>query len=83
MGDHKEVMQGIQKKQGICYTALTPNIKGYKAAVSTVAEKNISTARDLARISKLGAHNWQLLNFWASKFFFGGGGGGDNNLLRF
>ncbi|KAF6109058.1 3-hydroxy-3-methylglutaryl-CoA lyase [Phyllostomus discolor] len=34
MADHTEVLKGIQKFPGINYPVLTPNFKGYQAAVS-------------------------------------------------
>ncbi|XP_008060341.1 hydroxymethylglutaryl-CoA lyase, mitochondrial isoform X2 [Carlito syrichta] len=34
MADHTEVLKGIQKFPGISYPVLTPNMKGFKAAVS-------------------------------------------------
>lgn len=34
MADHIEVLKGIQKFPGINYPVLTPNFKGYQAAVS-------------------------------------------------
>ena len=33
MADHKQVMTGISKIPGISYPALTPNLKGFEAAV--------------------------------------------------
>lgn len=33
MADHAEVMKGIQKFPGISYPVLTPNFKGFQAAV--------------------------------------------------
>jgi len=34
MADASEVMAGIMKVDGVAYTALTPNIKGYEAAIA-------------------------------------------------
>ena len=34
MADGAEVLQGIIKADGVAYTALTPNMKGYEAAVA-------------------------------------------------
>lgn len=34
MADQKEVMKGICKKPGVSYPVLTPNLKGFQAAVS-------------------------------------------------
>ncbi|PNI29723.1 HMGCL isoform 3 [Pan troglodytes] len=34
MGDHTEVLKGIQKFPGINYPVLTPNLKGFEAAVT-------------------------------------------------
>lgn len=33
MADHNEVMQGIDKVPGVSYPVLTPNLKGFQAAV--------------------------------------------------
>jgi hydroxymethylglutaryl-CoA lyase len=33
MGDNAEVMAGIQRKSGVRYSVLTPNLKGFEAAV--------------------------------------------------
>lgn len=33
MADHAEVMQGINKLPGVSYPVLTPNLKGFQAAV--------------------------------------------------
>lgn len=33
MADHTEVMQGINKLPGVSYPVLTPNLKGFQAAV--------------------------------------------------
>lgn len=33
MADHTEVMQGINKVPGVSYPVLTPNLKGFQAAV--------------------------------------------------
>lgn len=34
MADHSEVFQGIKKKRDVSYPVLTPNLKGFKDAVS-------------------------------------------------
>lgn len=34
MADQVEVMKGIQRKPGVSYPVLTPNLKGFQAAVS-------------------------------------------------
>lgn len=33
MADHTEVMQGITQLPGVSYPVLTPNLKGFQAAV--------------------------------------------------
>lgn len=33
MGDNKEVLQGIDKVEGISYPVLTPNLKGFEEAL--------------------------------------------------
>lgn len=38
MADAAEVLAGIQRKQGVAYTALTPNMRGYEAARGIVDE---------------------------------------------
>uniref|UniRef100_A0A8C5TAR1 Hydroxymethylglutaryl-CoA lyase, mitochondrial n=1 Tax=Malurus cyaneus samueli TaxID=2593467 RepID=A0A8C5TAR1_9PASS len=39
MADHTEVMQGINKLPGISYPVLTPNLKGFQAAVAAGAKE--------------------------------------------
>eukprot|EP00730_Choanoeca_flexa_P000475 TRINITY_DN10211_c0_g1_i2.p1 TRINITY_DN10211_c0_g1~~TRINITY_DN10211_c0_g1_i2.p1 ORF type:complete len:395 (+),score=51.55 TRINITY_DN10211_c0_g1_i2:78-1187(+) len=39
MGDHREVMQQIRRRPDVSYPVLTPNIKGYEAAVKVGAEE--------------------------------------------
>lgn len=39
MADHAEVMQGIRKVSGISYPVLTPNLKGFQAAVAAGAKE--------------------------------------------
>ncbi|XP_018868212.1 hydroxymethylglutaryl-CoA lyase, mitochondrial isoform X2 [Gorilla gorilla gorilla] len=39
MGDHTEVLKGIQKFPGISYPVLTPNLKGFEAAVAAGAKE--------------------------------------------
>nr|XP_030730891.1 hydroxymethylglutaryl-CoA lyase, mitochondrial isoform X5 [Globicephala melas] len=39
MADHAEVMKGIQKFPGISYPVLTPNFKGFQAAVAAGAKE--------------------------------------------
>lgn len=34
MADQVEVMKGISRKPGVSYPVLTPNLKGFQAAVS-------------------------------------------------
>lgn len=41
MADHNEVLAGIQRCSGVKFTALTPNIKGFQAAVSIIKLKYI------------------------------------------
>jgi hypothetical protein len=33
MGDHTKVMTGINRKPGVIYQALVPNVKGFQSAV--------------------------------------------------
>ncbi|MBS7350823.1 MAG: hydroxymethylglutaryl-CoA lyase, partial [Comamonas sp.] len=35
MGDNAEVMAGIQRKEGVRYSVLTPNMKGFEAALES------------------------------------------------
>jgi hypothetical protein len=37
MADNSEVLQSIKRQDGIIYTALTPNLKGFKDAVSELS----------------------------------------------
>ncbi|KAJ8321982.1 hypothetical protein KUTeg_000453 [Tegillarca granosa] len=39
MADHTEVLKGIKCKSGVSYAALTPNLKGFKAAVEAGANE--------------------------------------------
>jgi hydroxymethylglutaryl-CoA lyase len=39
MADAAEVMAGIRRKSGVCYTALTPNMMGYQAAKTARADE--------------------------------------------
>ncbi|WP_110649870.1 hydroxymethylglutaryl-CoA lyase [Salinicola peritrichatus] len=39
MADHREVMTGIQRRPGVIYSALTPNLKGLEAALECGVEK--------------------------------------------
>ncbi|KAJ7304348.1 hypothetical protein JRQ81_011898 [Phrynocephalus forsythii] len=39
MSDHTEVMQGIRKVPGVSYPVLTPNLKGFQAAVAAGAKE--------------------------------------------
>lgn len=35
MADHREIMQGIKRRPGVTYSALTPNLKGLEAAIES------------------------------------------------
>jgi hydroxymethylglutaryl-CoA lyase len=37
MADHTEVLEGIRRKSGVCYPVLTPNLKGFQAALAAGA----------------------------------------------
>ena len=37
MADHLEVVRGIQRISGVSYPVLTPNLKGFEAAVRALA----------------------------------------------
>jgi len=39
MGDNAEVMKRVQRMPGVTYSCLTPNLKGYEAAVAAGAEE--------------------------------------------
>ncbi|APE29613.1 hydroxymethylglutaryl-CoA lyase [Halomonas aestuarii] len=39
MADHREVMQGIRRRKGVTYSALTPNLKGLEAALECGVEE--------------------------------------------
>ncbi|WP_048306721.1 hydroxymethylglutaryl-CoA lyase [Halomonas sp. PR-M31] len=39
MADHREVMNGLERREGITYSALTPNLKGLEAALECGAEE--------------------------------------------
>jgi len=40
MADHEQVIRGINKIPGISYPVLTPNLKGFQAAVSSYSLNN-------------------------------------------
>lgn len=40
MADQVEVMKGIDRKPGVSYPVLTPNLKGFQAAVSFITSQN-------------------------------------------
>ena len=37
MADHNEVMKGIRREPGVRYPVLTPNLKGFESAVSSIS----------------------------------------------
>lgn len=37
MGDNQEVLRGIEKREGVSYPVLTPNLKGFEAALEAGA----------------------------------------------
>ncbi|XKE46970.1 hydroxymethylglutaryl-CoA lyase [Halomonas organivorans] len=39
MADHREVMTGLERREGIVYSALTPNLKGLEAALECGVEE--------------------------------------------
>lgn len=39
MGDNTEVLQGIEKVDGISYPVLTPNLKGFESALAAGAKE--------------------------------------------
>lgn len=39
MADHREVMTGLKRRQGVTYAALTPNLKGLEAALECGVEE--------------------------------------------
>lgn len=39
MADHREIMQGIKRRPGVTYSALTPNLKGLEAAIESGADE--------------------------------------------
>jgi len=39
MGDNAEVMSGVQRQRGVRYSVLTPNLKGFEAAIASAAIK--------------------------------------------
>ncbi|XP_054743202.1 hydroxymethylglutaryl-CoA lyase, mitochondrial [Anastrepha obliqua] len=39
MGDNTEVLRGIQKKSGVSYPVLTPNLKGFESALAAGAKE--------------------------------------------
>jgi hydroxymethylglutaryl-CoA lyase len=39
MADHDAVMRGVPRRQGVVYSALTPNLKGFEAALAAGADE--------------------------------------------
>lgn len=39
MGDNTEVLQGIDKVEGVSYPVLTPNLKGFESAIKAGAKE--------------------------------------------
>lgn len=39
MGDHAEIMHGLKPRAGVNYSVLTPNLKGFEAAVAAGARE--------------------------------------------
>ena len=39
MADHREIMQGVERRPGVVYSALTPNLKGLEAAIECGVEE--------------------------------------------
>ena len=39
MADNAEVMRGIRRAPGVCYSVLTPNLKGFEAAIAAPREQ--------------------------------------------
>ena len=39
MADHSEIMQALQPKEGVIYSALTPNIRGFEAALAAKVQE--------------------------------------------
>ncbi|HSW15051.1 MAG TPA: hydroxymethylglutaryl-CoA lyase [Solimonas sp.] len=53
MADHEAVMRGLPRREGMVYSALTPNLKGYQAAVAAgVQEVAVFTAASEAFTQK-------------------------------
>lgn len=42
MADHAEVLRGIQRLSGVSYPVLTPNLKGFEAAVSVCFPSSVN-----------------------------------------
>ncbi|MBM3344980.1 MAG: hydroxymethylglutaryl-CoA lyase [Betaproteobacteria bacterium] len=52
MGDHTAVMQGLQRKPGVAYPVLVPNMKGMEAAVAAGADEIAVFAAATERFSQ-------------------------------
>lgn len=39
MADHRQIMQGVERRSGVVYSALTPNLKGLAAAIECGVEE--------------------------------------------
>ena len=52
MADHAEIMKGLSKDAGVTYSVLTPNLKGFEAAVAAGAPARWRSSRLLRRVSR-------------------------------
>jgi hypothetical protein len=55
MGDNAEVMAGLERHPGVRYSVLTPNMKGFKAALATKPDEVASRRRQRPSASNINA----------------------------
>lgn len=60
MADQVEVMKGIGRKPGVSYPVLTPNLKGFQAAVSVTHHIPIATLINPASYAVVSMFQYKL-----------------------
>lgn len=67
MADHSEVMQGISKEDGVSYPVLTPNLQGFKEAVSEHASLFLTPPpTNTSTLCAGGCWSKRGINLWCS-----------------
>ncbi len=65
MADQEEVMRGLHKKPGVNYPVLTPNLKGFQAAVSEIQHRLLFASA----ILNMFIYILPFKSFWTVRFF--------------